>query len=104
MKYPLMQHFIWVFNVCQKYLLHVIRIQNEKGVDNKVTDQTEWIHRLTCFSVVYMQQNQIFSQSQYGPPREMNPTLLHAKNKGADQPAHLCSLVRAFVIQSLESM
>ena len=25
--------------------------------------------------------------------------LLHMNNKGADQPAHLCSLINAFVIQ-----
>ena len=30
-----------------------------------------------------------------------NQILLHAKNKGADQPAHLCSLISTFVIRSL---
>ena len=29
--------------------------------------------------------------------------MLHVKNKGADQPAHLSCLIRAFVIPSLES-
>ena len=29
-------------------------------------------------------------------------TLLHANNKGADQPAHMCSLISAFVIHILE--
>ena len=29
--------------------------------------------------------------------RQGNPTLLHANNKGADQPAHLLDLISAFV-------
>ena len=33
----------------------------------------------------------------------MNLTLLRADNKGADQPAHLRSLISAFVIHILES-
>ena len=32
-----------------------------------------------------------------------NVTLLHVNNKGEDQPAHLCSLISAFVNCSLES-
>ena len=31
-------------------------------------------------------------------------TSLHANNKGADQPAHPCSVISAFVICSLESV
>ena len=33
-----------------------------------------------------------------------NLTLLHVKNKGADQPAHPCNLVSAFVIPCMESI
>ena len=32
------------------------------------------------------------------PRHEKTLTFLHANNKGADQPAHLCSLVSVFVI------
>ena len=31
-------------------------------------------------------------------------TLLYTNNKGTDQPAHLCSLISAFVIHFLESI
>ena len=34
---------------------------------------------------------------------EENPTLLHANNKGPDQPAHSLSLISASVVGSLES-
>ena len=37
-----------------------------------------------------------------GSTRE-NLILFHASNKGADQPAHLCSLISLLVIHSLES-
>ena len=33
-----------------------------------------------------------------------NLTLPYANNKGADQPAHLCSLISAFVIHCLDSI
>ena len=33
-----------------------------------------------------------------------NSTLLHAENKGTDQPAHMRSLISAFVIHILESI
>ena len=33
-----------------------------------------------------------------------NLTLLHAKNKDADQPAHPCSLISAFVVCLLENI
>ena len=33
-----------------------------------------------------------------------NLSSVFADNKGVDQPAHLCSLISAFVICSLESM
>ena len=33
-----------------------------------------------------------------------NSTFLHAKNKGADQPMHLHSLILAFVFHSLQSV
>ena len=36
-----------------------------------------------------------------GPCHKKAHTLLHALNKGADQPAHLCSLISAFEIHYL---
>ena len=33
-----------------------------------------------------------------------NLTLVHANNNDADQPAHLCSLISAFIICYLESI
>ena len=44
----------------------------------------------------------LFVDSIFGSPYK---TLLHLENKiGADQPAHACSLIRAFVIHCLKSM
>ena len=39
-----------------------------------------------------------------GPFREKTMILLDAINKGPDQPAHLCSLISIFVIDSVESI
>ena len=39
-----------------------------------------------------------------GPQREKTCLLGFANNKGADQPALLCSLISAFVIRLLESV
>ena len=39
----------------------------------------------------------------YGPRREKTCLQGVVKNTGADQPAHLCSLISAFVIRFLES-
>ena len=39
----------------------------------------------------------------YGPGRAKTCLMLYA-NKGADQPAHLCSLISAFVVHSLDSI
>ena len=41
-----------------------------------------------------------FSTKTWALSRE-NPTLLGENNKGADQPAHICSLNSAFVIRYL---
>ena len=40
----------------------------------------------------------------YGSRREKTCVRVFAKNKGTDQPAHLCSLISAFVIHLLESI
>ena len=32
------------------------------------------------------------------------PVMPYRKNKGADQPAHLCSLISAFVVRCLDSI
>ena len=40
----------------------------------------------------------------YGPRREKTCLWRFANNKGADQPAHLGSLIRSFVIRFLESI
>ena len=32
------------------------------------------------------------------------PALLYANNKGADQPAHPCSLISAFVVRCMDSI
>ena len=37
------------------------------------------------------------------PMSRENLTMLHAKNKGLDQPVIVCSLISAFIIRSLES-
>ena len=45
-----------------------------------------------------------WASKSYGPEsttRE-NLTMVHANNKGADQPAHPCSLISAFVIRYLK--
>ena len=39
-----------------------------------------------------------------GPSTLENFTLLHAKNKGADQPVHAGSLICTLVIHSLDSV
>ena len=39
-----------------------------------------------------------FDQPLNGPPGEKTCLLGFANNKGADQPAHLCSLISIFVI------
>ena len=44
------------------------------------------------------------SHIKLGPLSWKNLTLSHVNNKGADQPAHPASLMRAFVICSLESI
>ena len=40
----------------------------------------------------------------YGPQPEKTSLQEFANNTGADQPAHLCSLISAFVIGFLESI
>ena len=40
----------------------------------------------------------------YGPHCEKTYLRVVANNTGADQPAHLCSLIRAFAIHFLESI
>ena len=40
----------------------------------------------------------------YGPQCDKNLTSVFVNNKGADQPAHFSSLIRAFVIRFLESI
>ena len=45
----------------------------------------------------------IFYPLQYGPRREKTCLWRSSNNKGADQPAHSCSLISAFVIRFLES-
>ena len=44
------------------------------------------------------------SHIKLGPLSRKNLTLSHVNNKGADQSAHPASLMRAFVICSLESI
>ena len=51
----------------------------------------------------------LFLSSKYcailcGPRREKTSRRRFANNKDADQPAHLCSLISAFVIHLLESV
>ena len=45
-----------------------------------------------------------FNVTLNGPGREKTCLRGFANNTGADQPAHLCSLIRAFVISYLESI
>ena len=45
----------------------------------------------------------IFLTVTYGPQREKTCLREFANNTGADQPAHTCSLISAFVIRFLES-
>ena len=44
------------------------------------------------------------SHGKYGPEREKTCLLGFANNMGADQPAHLRSLINAFIIRFLESI
>ena len=46
----------------------------------------------------------IFQQIKYGPRREKTCLRWFENNKGADQPAHLCSLISTFVIRLWESV
>ena len=46
----------------------------------------------------------IFSMKSFGPRREKTCFRGLRTNKGADQPAHPCSLISAFVIPGLESI
>ena len=43
------------------------------------------------------------SETQYGPGREKPCLWRFAKNTGAYQPAHLCSLISTFVIRLLKT-
>ena len=40
----------------------------------------------------------------YEPGHEKMCLMLYANNKGADQPAHLRSLIRAFIVRCLDSI
>ena len=40
----------------------------------------------------------------YGPDHAKTCLMPYANNKGADQPAHLCSLISTFVVCCLDSM
>ena len=40
----------------------------------------------------------------YGPGDGKTCLMSYANNKGADQPAHPCSLIRTFVVRCLDSM
>ena len=40
----------------------------------------------------------------YEPGHEKMCLKSYANNKGADQPAHLCSLISAFVVRGLDSI
>ena len=40
----------------------------------------------------------------FGPAHEKMCLMSYANNKGADQPAHPCSLISAFVVRCLDSI
>ena len=40
----------------------------------------------------------------FEPGLEKKCLIPYANNKGADQPAHLCSLIRAFIVRCLDSI
>ena len=48
-------------------------------------------------------QNTLFSSYLFEPHHEKN-CFSHVNNKGADQPAHPCSLISTFVVRYLDSI
>ena len=101
MKCSLILHFIWVFNVCQNTNLGVSSIQR---VNSILIEKIRDIHFRYLASFLKLQtakQKKNKTKIQIWAVTQENLTLLHVNHKGAEQPAHLCSFVSAFVIHSL---
>ena len=81
-------------------------------MNNKEADQSARMHRLVCAFDVHkplkthfvVMRHVLYTSNTIGLRRGKTCLRAFANKKGADQPAHLCSLISAFVFRLLESI
>ena len=89
--------FIWKNNIYQ-HLRYLFSGKYFQKTNNIGADQNSQMCRLVCSSDSHIQQNRIFFHN----VGQKTSFLLHENNNGADQPAHLRSLISTYVICFLE--
>ena len=77
-------------------------IDEEKVSDTEEVVEDKKPEKLV--SCVHITRSACFTKKTYGPQHEKTCLRSCVNNKGADQPAHQCSLISAFIICFLESI
>ena len=78
-------------------------LKNEFTEDEKYHNLISWLKENT-FPRIYTINKRRGITGTIEPRHEKNLFMPHANNKGADQPAHRCSLISTFVVRCLDSL
>ena len=93
----------WVLQPVKIISLVLSRVNHEMGQKWLIPRKTTWHQPMKKLFIDYNEKKP-FIYRWYEPNQEKMCLMSYANNKGADQPAHPCSLISAFVVRCLDSV